>query len=130
MKTEETLRLIATVERIELICKYPQKTNLEGLCIESSDEIVAMLKGMGFDDVEVVEGWFLYDDCYDTYTDRPYEEHCWVVVHDDCDWYVDVTATEFNPCVYDKNKFNDIIVSQTLPHGFCMEEPIEYLEVE
>ena len=68
---------------------------------------------------EVIEGYCIYDDD-SSCTDRCYDEHTWVVVNGDV--YVDVTADQFNSCLYDCNKFPPVTIS-TVPECMVIEEP-------
>lgn len=106
---------IAQEVRSELDKKYKDIT---GHCVEASDMIKERLDKLGIQS-EVVEGYCVYDDD-SSCTDRCYDEHTWVIA--DGDVYVDVTADQFNSCLYDCNQFPAITIS-TIPECMVIEEP-------
>ena len=106
---------VAQEVRNELDKKYEDIT---GHCIEASDMIKERLGRLGIQS-EVIEGYCIYDDD-SSCTDRCYDEYTWVVVNGDV--YVDVTADQFNSCLYDCNKFPPVTIS-TIPECMVIEEP-------
>ena len=97
-------------------------TDLAGYCILASTLICEILKELGIKDVKTVEGWCSYDDEYYG-SDRPYDEHTWVELGE---WYIDVTADQFNPGMELDNEYTGIIVTKGLPHGMSYDEPEYY----
>lgn len=101
---------------------YGTGTDLAGHCIEASEYIVATLKRYGVK-ARCVEGYCLWDD--DTYgSDVPYDPHTWVEL-DTNHAYIDVTADQFNPGMYEGNEFKKIIISANRPKEMMVEEPVE-----
>lgn len=106
---------VAQEVRNELDKKYEDIT---GHCIEASDMIKERLGKLGIQS-EVIEGYCIYDDD-SSCTDRCYDEHTWVIVNGNV--YVDVTADQFNSCLYDCNQFPPVTIS-TIPECMVIEEP-------
>ena len=116
MSTIDICESIAKQARKIMVEKYGKGTFLCGHCIEASELIVKLLKKAGLN-AQAIEGWCIYEDDSGC-SDRCYDEHTWV----EClGLYIDVTADQFNPCMY--NKLPEIIVSETKPDCMEYDEP-------
>ncbi len=123
--------------------KYGTGLQLAGRCMEASEMLSVALKLLNFSGVQTVEGWCCYDDASNC-SCRPYDEHTWVEVaikgNEDKlaqaldrlkrqpntgKLYIDLTADQFNLCMYTENQYPGIIVSKVLPYGMSYEEPEE-----
>lgn len=110
----------AQTVRETLLCLYGE--NLTGHCIEASELICELLLVKGIRHATMIEGWCLYEND-ENCTDRCYDEHTWVEVDD---IYVDVTADQFNPCMF--HKLSSVIVGSR-PDCMVYERPsYEWLE--
>ena len=96
-------------------------TDLCGSCIEASELIVALIKYHGYHNCKTVEGWCSYDDD-SSCSDRPYDDHTWVEIENG-QYYIDITADQFNYAMYEENEYPAILFRKGLPHGMCYEEP-------
>lgn len=125
-KNKNQVENILKTVRKYMVDNYGDGTNLAGKCIMASELIVKLLHLIGFNEAKAVEGWCHYD--YEDYgSDRPYDEHTWVELGD---YYLDVTADQFNLGMEKENEFEGIIFNHGLPHGMCYEEPNDYDEDE
>lgn len=118
-----TIKRIATMVRGIFEHRYGSGTDLAGHCIEASETLLAIYNALGFRGVKTVEGWCEFDDEYYG-SDRPYDPHTWLEF--DNGLYVDITADQFNPGMYEDTKYNKIIVRHGLPHGMSYSEPVIY----
>ena len=121
MEVKDFIKHILVVCRGYIEAIHGTGTDLCGSCIEASELIVFILKYFGYNNCKTVEGWCEYDDD-SSCSDRPYDEHTWVELENGR-IYVDITADQFNYCMYKSNKFAPIIMQRDLPHGMCYEEP-------
>lgn len=101
-----------------MVDKYGIGTNLAGHCIEASDRIVELLAEIDVK-AKAVEGWCIYDDEYYG-SDRPYDEHTWVELEDG--YYIDVTADQFNPGMWEGNELEEIVIGRK-PTCMVYDEP-------
>ena len=115
----DTVMKCANSVRVLMERNYGTGTDLCGHCIEASELLVSILQYLGFTGAKTVEGWCEFDNelCG---SDRPYDPHTWVEV---CGNYVDVTADQFNTCMWEENEYPSVIVETHLPHGMRYDEP-------
>ena len=100
---------------------YGTGTDLCGYCIEASELIVSLFRYFGYTNCKTVEGWCSFDDD-SSCSDAPYDPHTWVEIENG-QFYIDITADQFNTCMYRENKYPPIIFRKGLPYGMCYEEP-------
>lgn len=88
-------------------------TDLAGYCIQTSEYIKTVLTLLNFKNVRTKEGWCRYD--LDDYgSDCPWDPHTWCEYED---YYLDITADQFNYGMYCENEFPPVIFQKGLPHG-------------
>lgn len=115
------IRQAAVIVRDWMVQHYGEGINLAGHCIEASDLLVQILKLVGYDKAETVEGIVTYDD--DRYADSGYDSHVWVrVVEEGRTLFVDVTGDQFNYGMDPENKIPGIVVAEKLPEGYSLVE--------
>jgi hypothetical protein len=120
-KPENKIRHIIECARLYMVRLYGAGTNLCGRCIEASELIVSMLNYFGYMNCKTVEGWCKFDDD-SSCSDAPYDPHTWVEA-ENSKVYIDVTADQFNTCMYKENEYPGIIFRVGLPYGMCYDEP-------
>lgn len=106
---------------------YGTGTDLCGECIEASEIIATALRFIGLKNCKTVEGWCEFDDEYYG-SDRPYDPHTWVEIPlpNSKPIYIDITADQFNPGMFEGTKYPPVIICNGLPHGMSYTEPVIY----
>lgn len=118
----DAIQKIAKSMRIFLERQYGTGTNLCGHCIEASEYLEVLLRHYGISAVKQVEGYCLWEDeCYGS--DRPYDDHTWVEIGNQ--YYLDITADQFNNGFFDKNHFKPIEFRSRTPKEMMKTEPID-----
>lgn len=123
---EHKIKTTAEILRESLVKQYGSSTDLCGHCIEASELLRDIFSTMGIP-CHTIEGWCEFDDEYYG-SDRPYDPHTWLEIprRGGKSVYVDITADQFNPGMYEETKYDGIIIQFGLPHGMRYDEPVEY----
>ena len=116
---EEMVKDILKAAREYIVGNFGTGTNLCGHCIEASVLIKNLLKIAKLGNAEIIEGWIEYD-CKDYGSSRPWDAHTWVKWKN---YILDITADQFNVGMYPENELLEIIMQDTLPHGYRLDEP-------
>ncbi len=99
--------------------------NLQGHCVIASEITATALKLMGVNNIQIIEGWCLFDDA-SSCSDTSYDPHTWVqIFYGGKTYYLDVTADQFNYYMFPENRFANVIFQEGLPYGMSYDKPLE-----